>query len=254
MDLNEIKNRLAKLNNKGGGSTSSSDFKANFWKPPVGEKSQIRIVPYKHNKDFPFSELYFYFGIGKPRMIALSNFDESDPILEFASQLRKTGNDENKELAKKLFPKMRTFAPVIVRGEEEKGVRFYEFGKMVYQELLGVMADEDYGDITDIENGRDITVEVIPAAETGKMFNTTTVRVKPKQTPLVEDATQAESLLENQKEVVSLFKKYTFDEMKDTLQGYLKPSEEDGGKETEVKAAPSKSKPNMDSKLDELFD
>ena len=254
MDLNEIKNRLAKLNNKGGGSSSTSDFKANFWKPPVGEKSQIRIVPYKHNKDFPFSELYFYFGIGKPRMIALSNFDESDPILEFASQLRKSGNNENKELAKKLFPKMRTFAPVIVRGEEDKGVRFYEFGKMVYQELLGVMADEDYGDITDIQNGRDITVEVIPAAETGKMFNTTTIRVKPNQTPLVEDATQAESFLENQKEVVSLFKKYTFDEMKDTLQGYLKPSDEDGGKETEVIAAPSKSKPNLDNKLDELFD
>ena len=254
MDLNEIKNRLAKLNNKGGGSSSTSDFKANFWKPPVGEKAQIRIVPYKHNKDFPFSELYFYFGIGKPRMIALSNFDESDPILEFASQLRKSGNNENKELAKKLFPKMRTFAPVIVRGEEDKGVRFYEFGKMVYQELLGVMSDEDYGDITDIQNGRDITVEVIPAAETGKMFNTTTIRVKPKQTPLVEDATQAESFLENQKEVVSLFKKYTFDEMKDTLQGYLKPSDEDGGKETEVIAAPSKSKPNLDNKLDELFD
>ena len=38
---------------------------------------------------------------------------------------------------------------------------------MVYQELLGVMADEDYGDITDVASGRDITVEVIPAKETG---------------------------------------------------------------------------------------
>ena len=253
MDLNEIKNRLAKLNNKGG-SNSGSDFKANFWKPPVGEKSQIRIVPYKHNKDFPFSELYFYFGIGKPRMIALTNFSESDPIMEFASQLRKTGNDENKELAKKLFPKMRVFAPVIVRGEEDKGIRFYEFGKMVYQELLGVMADEDYGDITDIQNGRDITVEVIPASETGKMFNTTTVRVKPNQTPVISDDSKVEALLDDQKEVVSLFKKYTFDEMKDTLQGYLKPSEEDGGKQTEVKTAPSKGKPSLDSKLDELVD
>ena len=252
MNLDEIKKRLDKLNNKGGG--GSSDFKNNFWRPPVGEKSVIRVVPYAHNKDFPFSELYFYFGIGKPRMIALSNFDESDPIMEFATELKKSGDKENAELAKKLWPKLRVFAPVVVRGEEDKGVRFYEFGKMVYQELLGVMADEDYGDITDIEHGRDITVEVLPAAETGKRFNTTTVRVKPKQTPLVEDATKAESLLENQKEVVSLFKKYTFDEMKDTLQGYLKPSEEDGGKETEVKAAPSKSKPNMDSKLDELFD
>ena len=88
MDLNEIKNRLAKLNNKGGG--GSSDFKNNFWRPPVGEKSVVRIVPYTHNKDFPFSELYFYFGIGKPRMIALSNFSESDPILEFATTLKKS--------------------------------------------------------------------------------------------------------------------------------------------------------------------
>jgi len=252
MDLNEIKNRLAKLNNKGGG--GSSNFKNNFWRPPVGEKSQIRIVPYTHNKDFPFSELYFYFGIGKPRMIALSNFDESDPILEFASQLRKSGDKENMELAKKLFPKLRVFAPVIVRGEEDKGVRFYEFGKMVYQELLGVMADEDYGDITDIQKGRDITVEVIPAAETGKMFNTTTVRVKPKQTPIIDDESKVEGLLENQKELVSLFKKYSFEELKGELQGWLKPAEADGGKETEVKEAPSKKKPNLDSKLDELFD
>ena len=116
------------------------------------------------------------------------------------------------------------------------------------------MADEDYGDITDIQKGRDVTVEVIPAAETGKMFNTTTIRVKPNQTPLVKDATKAEGLLENQKELISLFKKYTFDEMKDELQGWLKPSDEDGGKQTEVKAAPSKQKENIDSKLDQLFD
>jgi len=252
MDLNEIKNRLAKLNNKGGG--SASDFKNNFWRPPVGEKSVVRIVPYQHNKDFPFSELYFYFGIGKARMIALSNFSEADPIMEFATQLNKSADPEQKELSKKLWPKLRVFAPVVVRGEEDKGVRFYEFGKMVYQELLGVMADEDYGDITDIQKGRDVTVEVIPAAETGKMFNTTTIRVKPNQTPLVKDAAKAEGLLENQKELVSLFKKYTFDEMKDELQGWLKPAEEDGGKETEVKPAPSKQKENIDSKLDQLFD
>ncbi len=86
------------------------------------------------------------------------------------------------------------------------------------------------------------------------MFNTTTVRVKPNQTPLVDDATKATSLLENQKNLISLFKKYTFEEMKDELQGWLKPAEEDGGKETEVKAAPSKTKKTIDNKLDELFD
>ena len=63
MNLDEIKNRLDRLNNKGGG--NSNDYKNNFWRPPVGEKSQVRLVPYAHNKDFPFIELYFYFGIGK---------------------------------------------------------------------------------------------------------------------------------------------------------------------------------------------
>ena len=130
MNLDEIRKRMDRLQNKSNGK-SKSDYKANFWKPPSGEKSVIRIVPYKHNKEIPFTELYFYFGIDKPRMMSLSNFDESDPILEFASQLRKSNDPDNMALAKKLYPKMRTFAPVIVRGEEDKGVRFWEFGKMV---------------------------------------------------------------------------------------------------------------------------
>ena len=198
MNLDEIRKRMDRLQNKSNGK-SSSDFKKNFWKPPSGEKSVVRIVPYKYNKDVPFTELYFYFGIDKPRMLALSNFDESDPILEFASQLRKTNDPDNIALAKKLFPKMRILAPVLVRGEEDKGVRFWEFGKMVYTELLGVMMDEDYGDITDIAAGRDITVEVIPAAETGKMYDTTTVRVKPVQSALLRKEKMLKSILKTRK-------------------------------------------------------
>ena len=50
MDLNEIKNRLERLNNPGGG--KKSDFKQNFWRPQEGVKSQIRIeeIKKKHSK------------------------------------------------------------------------------------------------------------------------------------------------------------------------------------------------------------
>jgi hypothetical protein len=249
MNLDEIRKRMDRLQNKSNGK-SGGEFRKNFWKPPSGEKSVVRIVPYKHNKDVPFTELYFYFGIGKPRMMSLSNFDESDPILEFASQLRKSNEPDNVELAKKLYPKMRIFAPVLVRGEEDKGVRFWEFGKMVYTELLGVMMDEDYGDITDIAAGRDITVEVIPAAETGKMFDTTTVRVKPVQSPLSTDGSAAEGYLDNQKDIKELFTKFSFDEMKDSLQKYLAPSEEN---ETVEVTPPKKDKVDINSKIDDLF-
>ena len=101
-------------------------------------------------------------------------------------------------MARKLEAKMRTFAPVIVRGEETQGVRFWGFGKTVYQELLSVIADPDYGDITDPVNGRDVSVEFITAEESGASFPKTSIRVKPNQTPIVSDKAQLENILENQ--------------------------------------------------------
>ena len=124
-----------------------------------------------------------------------------DPILEFASQLRKSNEPDNMTFLLKNFTLKCVFSHLYLYVVRKiKAVRFWEFGKMVYTELLGVMMDEDYGDITDIAAGRDITVEVIPAAkETGKMYDTTTVRVKPVQSPLSKDGEEAEEYLENQK-------------------------------------------------------
>ena len=50
---------------------------------------------------------------------------------------------------------MRTYAPVVVRGEESQGVKFWGFGKTVYQELFH-NSHPDYGDITDQVSGRDV--------------------------------------------------------------------------------------------------
>ena len=71
---------------------------------------------------------------------------------------------------------MRTYVPVLVRGEESEGVKFWGFGKNVYQELLGFFADPDYGDLTDPVNGRDVTVEFKTAAELGKSYPETYIR------------------------------------------------------------------------------
>ena len=82
-------------------------------------------------------------------MISPINFGEKDPIVEFAKQLRNTSDKENWRLAKKLDPKMRVFAPVIVRGEEDQGVRLWGYGKTAYKELLNLVLNPEYGDITD---------------------------------------------------------------------------------------------------------
>ena len=221
MDLSVISSKLEQLTTpKGGGSGQKTYRSQFFWKAQLG-KQQIRVVPSVLNKDNPFQEVYFHYGIGNRTMISPINFGEKDPIVEFAKELRKTSEPENWRLAKKLEPKMRVFAPVIVRGEEEKGARYWEFGKQIYQELLSLANDEDIGDFTDTSNGFDMTVEVVQ----GNPYPQTSVRVKPKQTPLSDDNDAVEKWTTEQPELFKYFKKYSYDEMKEALAGFLNPEE-----------------------------
>ena len=219
MDISKIKSRLTQLQ-------STTSTKDNFWKPAPG-KQVVRIVPYKHNKDNPFVELFFHYGLGNNKTyISPASFGRPDPVEEFAQKLKSTGNKDEWIQGKRLEPKMRTFAPVIVRGEESEGVKWWGFGKTVYQELLGVIADPDYGDITEPTTGRDIGIERQTPAEAGNQYGKTTVRVKPNQTPITEDATHLESLMENQSDLVELYKEPTYDELKEALQNYLNPGDD----------------------------
>jgi hypothetical protein len=62
----------------------------------------------------------------------------------------KQTNPENWKLAKKLEPKVRYFAPVIVRGMEDEGVKIWQFGKELYSSFLQMAMDEEVGDFTDV--------------------------------------------------------------------------------------------------------
>jgi len=162
-----------------------------------------------------------------------------------------------KHMARKLEAKMRTFAPVIVRGEETQGVRFWGFGKTVYQELLSVIADPDYGDITDAVSGRDVSVEFITAEESGASFPKTSIRVKPNQNPIVEDKAQLENLLENQKDITELYQELSYEELTDVLNTWLNPDDAstDEKTETEVSSVVAETAKVEDASaaFDELF-
>ena len=151
MDINEMKRRLQEMQSKS--AQKSDEKKKVFLKPSVG-KQTVRIVPNKYNKKNPFTELYFYYGIGNNTMLSPTNWGERDPIAEFAKELRKTSDKENWKLARKLDPKVRIFAPVIVRGEEDQGVRLWQFGKETYMDFLNLADNEDVGDFTDVASGR----------------------------------------------------------------------------------------------------
>jgi hypothetical protein len=224
MDLNSIKNKLSALQTSGQ-KKEKVDYTKVLWKPKQEGKYQIRIVPSKTDKNNPFKEVFVHYGFSKFPIYALTNWGEKDPIVEFVKQLRQSDDKENWKLSKKLEPKMRIFAPVIVRGEEEKGVRLWEFGKEIYMQLLGIADDEDYGDYTDINEGRDFTVEAVMGDIGGRQGLKSSIRIKPKTSVLSAKKTDIELFLSEQPDILQIQRKMEFDKLKETLQNFLNPEE-----------------------------
>ena len=231
MDLNAIKNRLNQLQ-------TTNTRTSNLWKPQPGTQI-VRIVPYKFNKDNPFIELYFHYDLGGKNYLSPISFGRPDPIEEFAQKLKSTGSKEDYRLGRKVEAKMRTFAPVVVRSEEGEGVKFWGFGKTVYQELLSIIADPDYGDITDAVSGRDIAVEFKTAEETGKAFPSTLLRVKPNQTPITEDASVLESIKESQKNITEIYQEPSYEDLTQALNDYLNGGSTEETKDNKEEKQPS---------------
>ena len=247
MDLSKLKQKLDTLQSKPQGG-QKTDYSLIYWKPTIG-KQQIRIVPSAYDSSNPFSELKFYYGITNKVMISPTNFGDKDPIALFAGKLREGEyNKENYVLAKKLDAKNRIFVPVVVRGEEDKGVRLWQFGKLVYEELLALAVDDEIGDYTDIVGGRDLTVETVGPEATGTPYNKSSVRVRLKTSPLSEDAALVEKWTNEQPNPKGdLFKRYSFDEMKVALEKWLSPEDDDS---EEVVTAPITAQPPTNFSLD----
>ena len=182
------------------------------------------------------------------------SFGRPDPINEFAAKLKSTGDRDEWIQGKKLEPKMRTFVPIVARGQEHEGIKFWGFGKTVYQELLGFIADPDYGDIADPINGRDIVVEKQTPQEAGNQYGKITIRVKPNMTPLTEDKEQLKSMIESQVDLNTLYTEPTYDELKEVLNRYMNPESEEEVTETESTKAPVAAvASDVGDAFDELF-
>ncbi len=217
IDLSAIRNKLNGLQN-------TNNRTSNLWKPEPG-KNQVRIVPYQFNKENPFLELFFHYDLGKKNYLSPTTFGDADPVVEFAEQLKSSGNSDDWKLGKKLEPKMRTYVPVLVRGKESEGVKLWGFGKQVYQELLTFIADPDYGDITDPTSGRDIVVTFTPP-EGSERYPKTTIMVKPNVTPATQDKNIADKIMNGQEDIFNIYRKCTYDDLKMALQTWLNGGEE----------------------------
>ena len=243
LDLTAIKAKLNQLN-------KTDEKRNNLWKPEPG-KQRIRIVPYVHRKENPFLEMYFHYDIAKRSMLSPITFGNADPVVEFAEKLKKTGDKDEWLMGRKIEPKMRTYVPVIVRGKESEGPKFWGFGKTIYAELLSIISDPDYGDITDLMNGRDIDVEFTPAEGGG--YPKTSIRVKPNTSAATEDKDVAKKIM-NQPKITDIFPEPSYEELENALKEWMNPEGADSDVTTTEKpataAAVSKTEPATEKKAD----
>jgi len=155
-----------------------------FWKPQDGEQT-IRILPVADGD--PFKEFWFHYNLGNNRgfLSPWRNYGEEDPLNDFVRKLFNDGTEDSVKMAKNLMARQRFFSPVIVRGEEEKGVRLWGYGKMAYKELISLALNPDYGDITDPETGTDLVIKY--GKPPGASFPQTTITPRRRPSPLCAD-------------------------------------------------------------------
>ena len=143
---------------------------------------------------------------------------------------------------------MRCYAPVVVRGEEERGVRLWSFGKKIYETLLNYILDEDYGDITDPHDGRD--VKIVCTKNPGQMWATTEVRPRGKSTPLSENSSKSKGWLDNIPDVNDLYELKSYEELERIINDWLNEDEEDDSNKQTTRGGSyqkSSNKSNSDS-------
>ena len=226
INLNAVKERLETLKK----SKKNSNL---TWKPNEKEQT-VRIVPYKYQPDNPFIELYFHYNLNGKTYLSPISFGEPDPIMEVAQQLKNAGDKESWKQGKQLEPKLRTFAPVIVRGREQEGVKFWGFGKTIYEELLSNIVDPECGNVSDPVLGRDIVVYTVK--EDGKDFATPRMRIKMTQTKVTEDPAILQKIVKEQPDIKELYDLKSYEELEEALDRFIHPEKyKDEKKESDAK-------------------
>ena len=255
INMELMRRKLANLRGDGRGSDGTS----HWFKPDEGD-TDIRIVPTADGD--PLKEMFFHYNVGDHRggvVCPKRNYGERCPICDFASQLWREGTDTNdeetKKLAKSLFVRTRYFSPVVVRGREDEGAKIYGYGKQAYELLLGHILDPEYGDVTDVQEGTDITLTYTKPNKPGA-YPQTSLKMRRNTSPLLEDNEAIPALLDGIPEFDSLFERLTPEQVDVILDEQLAGDKSAEGRSSETTSYNHQNKSgknDVDRAFDELM-
>ena len=243
INLAKMKDKLTALESKGQGNSV-------FWRPEDGEQT-LRIVPTADGD--PFKEYWFHYNLGKNAgfLSPKKNFGEDDPLNDFVRQLYKDGSDESIKMAKDLSARQRFFTPVIVRGGEAKGVRLWGFGKTAYRELLNLVLNPEYGDITDVNEGTDLTIQY--GKPPGAQFPQTSITPRRRPSPLTDTEEGISTYLSQVPVFNDVFERKTPEQVQIMLDEFLLGESDAESVSSETSKYNNSDKSTVDKAFDDLL-
>jgi hypothetical protein len=191
--------RLAALRSKMKGMDLGGS--SGFWTPKEG-RNVIRILPEVGTMQYFFQQVgkHSFPPDGKKYAYCPNFTSEGElecPVCEIVSQMSKSGDKAQKAMANDLRVRRTWWMNVIVRGQESQGPMIFTPGTTIFGSLITLISDPDYGDITDLNEGFDITI-----VRKGSGLDTEyEVLPKPKPTPLTDDADLSQEWVDKAKDL-----------------------------------------------------
>ena len=271
LNLKKIQDALDRLEGRGRSGDSS------ILKLPEGDDNVVRFVPYVHDLEIPFTEVYFHYDVGGEHFLCRRRHGNNTcPVCDFASTMWKDFEQTKDETYKKLFSKfaakMKIFAPVVLRGQEDKGVKLLSMSEKTYKGILTKMKNalRQGIDITDPFEGLDVTIPVKKQQVGGFKWtgpDNDSIDVQMRPSKLFDDKSkeEVEEYLKNCPNVFEIFQVKSEDDMKAALEKQANESDSEENNETgttkdfdekelDLKVEDDEEEESSDEDLDAQFD
>ena len=229
--------------------SSGGGFK--FWKPIKYGDYVVRFLPPYESGGFFFKEAAQH-KIGDNYYFCPKVEGDNCPICETYRSLYKDGSDAAVALAKEIKPRKQYLYNIIVRSElgeasDQTKVQAFMSGKILYESIMNFFFDDEYGDLTDVDNGYDFVIR----KEEGDMGfpNYRNSRPKKSTSPLMPSAKDMEKILSSLKNLKNEIDYKSYEELEATLHHFIKTERVDqakfisGLKVSEAAVSTSEAKP-----------
>lgn len=225
-------------------SSIKNESKNIFLSLELDKKYVIRILP-SLDGESTFFEAWIHYKLGEPFLCPKRHFNKPCFACEFAQKIYsdKQLPEESKKAVSFMFPKKRYFMNVFVRSPEmEDNIRVWGISKTAFSTITGYMLSEEYGDVTDTDNGFDFNVVMTKAA--GQQFPHLELMPKRLSSPLAQTEKETEEIMKKIHDLKSIISTLSYEDIKarvkDSMSTSLANEEEDAQLETPALAEGAK--------------